>query len=142
MRPAITETDWLDHFRDSMLEADSFRACLTLGASWLCEWIDKQLFSEGGRATDVTDYVEFCRSRAEEMEAWQGEDEELWVWAWSSAAELLEFYEQSARFSDAELAERFCSGCDDPEISGKECYARHLIVSALAFIHGNTTGAQ
>jgi hypothetical protein len=119
-----------------MLEAGSFRACLKLGASWLCEWIDKELALEGMNPLDVGGYRQFCLTQAEEMEAWQGEDEELWVWAWSSAAELLEFYELNAHWSDGELAEKFCRDCDDPEINDKEGYARHLIVSALAFIHG------
>jgi hypothetical protein len=49
---------------------------------------------------------------------------------------VLEFYELNAHLSDGEFAEKFCSDCDDPEITDKEGYARHLIVSALAFIHG------
>jgi hypothetical protein len=91
------------------------------------------------KAMDVGGYRQFCLIQADEVEAWQGDEEELWVWAWSSAAELLEFYELSAHFSDGELAERFCSDCDDPGINDKEGYARHLIVSALAFIHGWAT---
>ena len=144
MKPAIAETDWLDHFRDSMLQAESFRACLTLGASWLCEWIDKalRLQGQGTDALDVSGYRQFCLAQADEMEAWQGEDEELWVWAWSAAAELLEFYELGAHWSDSELAERFCSDCDDPEISDKESYARHLLMSALAFVHGWAQSAE
>jgi len=139
MRPAIKDTAWLDRFRSSMLEAESFRACLTLGVSWLCEWIDKGLTLVEAKAMDVGGYRQFCLIQAEEVEAWQGDEEELWVWAWSSAAELLEFYELGAHFSDGELAERFCSDCDDPGINDKEGYARHLIVSALAFIHGWAT---
>ena len=142
MKPAIAETDWLDRFRDSMLEAEGFKACLTLGASWLCEWIDKELALEGMDALDAGGYRQFCSAQAEEMEAWQGEDEELWVWAWSAAAELLEFYELGAHWSDSELAERFCSDCDDPEISDKESYARHLLMSALAFVHGWAQSAE
>lgn len=130
------ETDWLDRFRDSMLQAESFRACLTLGASWLCEWIDKELAAEGLDPLVVGGYRQFCQAQAEEMEVWQGEDEELWVWAWSAAGELLEFYELGAHWTDDKLVETFCSDCDDPEITDKESYARHLIVSALAFIHG------
>jgi hypothetical protein len=136
MMPAIAETEWLGRFCDSMLEAESFQACLTLGASWLCEWIDKELVAEGLDARDAGGYRQFCLTQAEEMEAWQGEDEELWVWAWSAAAELLEFYELGAQWTDSELVETLCSDCDDPEIADKQGYARHLIVSALAFIHG------
>lgn len=142
MKPAIAETDWLDHFRDSMLQAESFRACLTLGASWLCEWIDKELALQGIDTLDVGGHREFCLAQADEMEAWQGEDEELWVWAWSAAAELLEFYEMGAHWPDSELVETLCSDCDDPEINDKEGYARHLIVSALAFIHGWARGPE
>jgi len=136
MKPEIAETDWLDHFRDSMLQAEGFRVCLTLGASWLCEWIDRGLNLVGIDAVDVGGYRQFCLIQAEEVEAWQGEDEELWVWAWSAAAELLEFYELGAHWTNSELVETLCSDCDDPEINDKEGYARHLIVSALAFIHG------
>jgi hypothetical protein len=136
MNPAIAETDWLDRFRDSMLQAESFRACLTLGASWLCEWIDKELALEGMDALDAGGHRQFCLAQAEEMEAWQGEDEELWVWAWNSAAELLELYELAGRWTDSKLLECFCKDFEDPEISDKEAYTRHLLLSALAFIHG------
>ena len=136
MKSTIAEKDWLDNFRDCMMEANSFRACITLGASWLCEWIDGQLPSEGRRTTSVSDYVEFCFARAEEMESWLGEEEELWVWAWSAAAELLDFYELAAQWNDSELLAKICDDFEDPEISDKEGYTQHLIVSALAFIHG------
>ena len=73
---------------------------------------------------------------AEEMEAWRGEDEELWAWAWGMAAEMFDLYEGSGQWTERQLVEEVCEEIDDVEAGEREPYARHLFMSAVAFIHG------
>jgi hypothetical protein len=73
---------------------------------------------------------------AEEMEAWRGEDEELWAWAWGMAAEMFDLYEESGQWSEQQLVDEVCEEIDDVEAGEREPYARHLFMSAVAFIHG------
>jgi hypothetical protein len=126
----------LDCLRDQMIDADSLKACLTTGVSWLCEWIDRVASAEGISMAGLGDYRDFCTSMAEEMEAWRGEDEELWAWAWGMAAEMFDLYEESGQWTEEELVEEVCEEIDDVEAGERESYARHLFMSAVAFIHG------
>jgi len=128
--------EWLDGLRDQMIHADSLRGCLTTGVSWLCEWIDREAVTEGIVIAGFGDYRDFCASMAEEMEPWQGEDEELWAWCWGMAAEMLDLYERSGRWTEGELVEKVTHEIDDVEVGEREPYARHLFLSALSFIHG------
>lgn len=125
--------EWLDCFRDRMLETKSLRSCLTMAACWLDEWIEQEMTAQDAEATSARD---FCISLAEDADAWRSEEQELEAWAWGAAAEILDLYEESARWSDQELSDRVCVEIDDPEIHDKEAYFRHLIISAVAFIHG------
>lgn len=123
--------EWLDSLRDQMLGAKNLRVCVTTGASWLCEWIDRT-----GLRSAETGYREFCCLMAEEMEAWRGEDEELWAWSWETAGEMFRFYEDLAQSTDQEFAARVCEDNDDPVVENVEDYAKHLFLCAVSFIHG------
>ena len=128
--------EWLDCLRDQIIDAGSLNASLTTSVSWLREWIDREVAADGGSMTDSGDYQEFCTSMAEEMEAWRGEDEELWTWVWGMAAEMFSLYEESGRWTEQQLVEKVTSEIDDFEDGEMEPYARHLFMSAVAFIHG------
>lgn len=128
--------EWLDCLRDQMIEAVCLKACLTTGVTWLCEWIDLEVAADGVSMTNLGDYRDFCISKAEEMEAWRGEDEELWAWAWGMAAEMFDLYEESGQWSERQLVEKVCAEIDDVPACESEPYARHLFMSAVAFIHG------
>jgi hypothetical protein len=135
--------DWLDCLRDQIIDSESLKACLSTGVSWLGEWIDREVATQGVLMTDLGDYRDFCTSMAEEMEAWKGEDEELWTWAWGMAAEMFDLYELSSQWTEKELIEKVTSEIDDVEAGEREPYARHLFMSAVAFIHGwATSGAE
>ena len=126
----------LDCLRDQIIDAESLKACLATGVSWLGEWIDREVAAEGVWIADFADYRDFCISMAEEMEAWRGEDEELWAWAWGMAAEMFDLYDESGQWSERQLVEEVCEEIDDVEAGEREPYARHLFMSAVAFIHG------
>ncbi len=128
--------EWLDSLKDGMFQAPNLGSCITLGATWLCEWIDQEMAAEGEVATSLSDYRDFCTLMAEEMESWQGEDEELWAWCWGMAAEMLDLYEQSGQWSERQLVEEVCEEIDDVKAGEREPYARHLFMSAVSFIHG------
>lgn len=131
--------EWLDCLRAQIIDAESLKSCLTTGVSWLCEWIDREVAADGASLTDLVDYRDFCNSMAEEMEAWKGEDEELWTWAWGMAAEMFDLYEESGQWPDRQLVEKVCAEIDDVPACEGEPYARHLFMSAVAFIHGWAT---
>jgi hypothetical protein len=136
VKAEFASMEWLDCLRDQIIDAESLKSCLTTGVSWLCEWIDREVAADGVSMTGCGDYREFCISMADEMEAWRGEDEELWTWAWGMAAEMLDLYEESGQWTDNQLIEQVCEEIDDVETGEKEPYARHLFMSALSFIHG------
>jgi hypothetical protein len=138
VKAKFESTEWLDCLRGQIIDADSLKSSLTTGVSWLCEWIDRELADEGVSIGNVGDYRDFCTSMAEEMEAWRGEDEELWAWAWGMAAEMFDLYEESGQWTEEELVEEVCEEIDDVEAGEREPYARHLFMSALSFIHGWT----
>jgi hypothetical protein len=136
MKAESASMEWLDGLRDQMIHAESLRSCLTIGVSWLCEWIDREATAEGISMAGVGDYRDFCASMAEEMESWQGEDEELWAWSWGMGAEMLDLYQESGQWTEQELIKKVISEIDDVDAGEREPYSRHLFMSALAFIHG------
>jgi hypothetical protein len=128
--------EFLDCLREQIIDAESLKACLTTGVSWRCEGIDREVAADGDLMTGCGDYRDFCTSMAEEMEAWRGEDEELWAWAWGMAAEMFDLYDESGEWTERQLVEEVCKEIDDVEAGEREPYARHLFMSAVAFIHG------
>ena len=136
MKTECASVEFLDCLRDQIIDAESLKSSLTTGVSWLCEWIDREMAAEGVWIADFADYRDFCISMAEEMEAWRGEDEELWAWAWGMAAEMFDLYEESGQWTERQLVEEVCEEIDDVEAGEREPYARHLFMSAVAFIHG------
>ena len=136
MKTEPESMEWLDCLRDQIIDAESLKACLTTGVSWLCEWIDREVAADGVLMTSLGDYRDFCASMAEEMEGWRGEDEELWAWAWGMAAVMFDLYEESGQWSERQLVEEVCEEIDDVPACEREPYARHLFMSSLAFIYG------
>ncbi len=142
MKTESESMERLDCLRDQMIDAESLRSSLTTGVSWLCEWIDREVAAEGVAVANFGGYRVFCTSMAEEAEAWKSEDEELWAWAWGMAAEMFDLYEQSGQWSERQLIEEVCKEIDDVEAGEREPYARHLFMSAVAFIHGWANSGQ
>ena len=142
MKTECASVEFLDCLRDQIIDAESLKSSLTTGVSWLCEWIDREVAAEGVWIADFADYRDFCISMAEEMEAWRGEDEELWAWAWGMAAEMFDLYDESGQWTEVELIEEVTSEIDDVEAGEREPYARHLFMSAVAFIHGWANSGQ
>ncbi len=137
MRQQETDTGWFDRVWEQLLGAKSLKSAHKMSVSWLCEWIDEALAAEGKRATRIEDYTAYCSSMTECAEPWRDEDDELLVWCWESAAELIELYDSGRQMSDAEFVEAFCEDIDDdPEIKDKVAYAHHLIRSVMAYIYG------
>lgn len=136
MKTERVSMEVLDCLRDQIVDAGSLNASLTTSVSWLREWIDREVAAKDVSMTNSGDYRDFCTSMAEEMEAWRGEDEELWTWVWGMAAEMFSLYEESGRWTELQLVEKVTSEIDDVEDGEMEPYARHLFMSAVAFIHG------
>jgi hypothetical protein len=128
--------EWIDEFRFQMFHADSLKACLNTGVSWLSDWIDLQCSTRSHWVAGASDYQSFCRSLALEVESCEGEEDELWVWSWGMAAEMFDVYEKSGGWTEEELLEYFRVEITDVDFMERERYARHLFVSAIAFIHG------
>ena len=136
VKTGCASMEWLDGLKDGMFQAPNLGSCITLGATWLCEWIDQEMAAEGAVATTLSDYCDFCTSMAEEMESWRGEDEELWAWSWGMAAEMLDLYERSGQLTEQQLIKKVTDEIDEVDIGEREPYARHLFMSALSVIHG------
>ena len=128
--------EWIDEFSFQMFHADSLKACLHTGVSWLSDWIDPQFPTRSHWITGASDYQSFCRSMASEVGVCEGEEEELRVWSWGMAAEMFDIYEKSGGWTEEELREHFRVEITDVELKERERYARHLFVSAMSFIHG------
>lgn len=114
-------------------EALTLRDSIKIAASWFGELIDQEMASYGRPMANRRD---FCLMMSEESEAWRSEEAELRAWAWLSAAEVLDLYEENSRWTDRELVEFACAELDDPAVVNREAYFRHLVVSALSYLHG------
>ena len=136
MKTECASVEFLDCLRDQIIDAESLKSSLTTGVSWLCQWIDREVAADGGLMTGCGDYRDFCTSMAEEMEAWRGEDEELWAWAWGAAGEMFRLYEAHGEMSNDELATLVCLQMDETDVGDKHGYARHLCLCAVSYVHG------
>jgi hypothetical protein len=128
--------EWIDEFSFQMFHADTLKACLHAGVSWLSDWIDLQFSTQSDWVAGARDYQIFCRSMASEVDVCEGDEEELRIWSWGMAAEMFDLYEKSGGWTEEELLEYFRVEITDVELKDRERYARHLFVSAIAFIHG------
>jgi hypothetical protein len=59
--------EWIDEFSFQMFHADTLKACLHTGVSWLSDWIDPQFPTRSHWITGASDYHSFCRSMASEV---------------------------------------------------------------------------
>ena len=138
MNARTASLEWIEEFRLQMFHADSIKACLHTGVSWLSDWIDLQFSSRSHWISGAGNYQSFCRSMASEIESPKDEDDELWVWSWGMAAEMFDIYDWASEWTEEELLEYFRHEITDVELKDRDGYARHLFVSAIAFIHGWT----
>ena len=115
---------------------ESLKNCLSASVSWLSSWIDLEFRSGPAMPDVVLDYSGFCREMAGEIETCQSKDDELWIWSWGMSSEMFDLYYNSGLWTEQEMAEYLCNKINNVELSHRPNYARHLFISAVAFIHG------
>lgn len=136
MNKQVASLEWIDLFKFKLDRTASLKTCLCTCVSWLSEWISQVDRSNSSSVDQIFDCKSFCEAMAAEVEICEKDDDELWIWSWKMAAQMIDLYWESALWTEEEMINYLRDEIDDVPMILREDYARHLFASAIAFIHG------